>query len=113
MIPRELREELSKDPFYKRCCLTGRNDKKIDFHHALEWKGRQVQERFCILPIIIDIHQYHQGITKEVKEKLDWIWLNRATDEELLYYSKAENYLAKRNRLNKKYGKFSEKRKLL
>lgn len=105
-IPPKLREELSQDPFMQKCCLTGRSDEKVEWHHALAFGGKSVQEKFCILPVTVSIHQYHQGITKEVKEKLDWIWLNRASDEEIQRYSKAENYQAKKERLNKKYGKF-------
>jgi hypothetical protein len=29
-IPKEMREEMANDPFYKVCCITGRSDEKID-----------------------------------------------------------------------------------
>ena len=103
MIPVKLKEDLNKDPFYKKCCLTGRTDGKICFHHNLIFAGKQVQEKFAILPVIEDIHKYHRGLTSEVKEKLNWIMLNRATDTQLKMYSKATDYIAMRDRLNKKY----------
>jgi hypothetical protein len=102
-IPVKLREELAADPFYKKCCLTGTMSGKVDFHHNLIYAGRQVQEKWCILPVANSIHQYHQGITSEVKEKLKWIMYNRATDEELKKYSKCKDLIKERERLNKKY----------
>lgn len=103
MIPPELREELNRDPFYKRCCLTGRTDGKIDWHHNMLWKGKSLQKKFAILPVHISIHQYHKGLTSEVKEKLNWIMVNRMTPEELDYYSKVVSYTALKKRLNEKY----------
>ena len=103
MIPIKLREELADDPFYKKCCLTGRTSEKIEFHHNLIFAGRQVQEKFAILPICKSIHQYHNGLTSEVKEKLNWIMLNRATDKELEKYSKAIDYKKYKKLLDKKY----------
>lgn len=91
-IPIKLREELSKDPYYKKCCLTGRTDGKIDWHHNLEWQGKNLQEKFAILPVHNDIHQYHRGITSEVKLQLNKIMASRMSEAELDYYSKAVNY---------------------
>jgi len=92
MIPPLLREELSQDPFMKRCCITGRTDGKIDFHHNMSWQGKNINEKFAILPVHNDIHQYHKGITHEVKEQLNKIMAQRMTEEELDYYSKVINY---------------------
>lgn len=94
--------ELSKDPYYSRCALTGKTNKqtKIDWHHNLIYAGKQVQEKFAIVPLSRDIHN---NIVKH-KEKVDWIMLNRATDEELERYSKAIDYKRERDRLNEIYG---------
>lgn len=51
MIPIKLRNQLRINPFYKRCCLTGRID-KLDWHHAYIYKGRQIQEEWNILPVV-------------------------------------------------------------
>lgn len=99
-IPVKLKKEMEADPFYKKCCITGLTKCKIDWHHNFTWQGRQLNEKWAILPLAEHIH--HQ-ITK-YKEKCDWIMLNRATDDELRQYSKAVDYLAMRNRLNKQYG---------
>jgi len=72
--------------------LTGRTDGKIDFHHAMCWQGKNINEKFAILPVHNDIHQYHNGLTKKVKEKLNRIMASRMSEEELDYYSKAVDY---------------------
>ena len=102
-IPIKLREDMASDPYYKRCCITGRTSEKIDFHHKLIFGGRQVNEKFCILPLAKSVHDK----IVEYKEKCDWIMLNRATDEELARYSKAIDYKRMREVLNKKYGTYN------
>jgi hypothetical protein len=99
-IPTKLKIELNDDVFYTRCCLTGVSNRetKIDFHHNLIYAGKQVQEKFCILPLAKSVHD------KLPKELCDWVMWNRATDEEIARYSKAENYQLTKERLNKKYG---------
>lgn len=100
-IPDTLRSEMANDPYYKKCALTGTTDGKIDWHHNFIYAGRQVNEKWCIIPLSKPIHDK----IDYYKEKVDWIMLNRATDEELIMYSKAIDLIAKRNRLNKLYGK--------
>lgn len=101
-IPKELLEEILADPFYRKCCVSGSSSGKIDFHHNLIYGGKQVQAKFCILPLSKEVHDdivYY-------KEQCDWIMLNRATDDELRRYSKATNYIRERERLNKRYGTY-------
>lgn len=80
---------------------------RLTKEHAIIFKGRQLQEDWAIL----DICEYHHGVNrfqdggKMNKEKHVWFALNRATDTELLAISKAENYIALRDRLNAKYNK--------
>jgi len=92
MIPKKLLNEILEDKFYKKCCLTGKPYGKIDWHHNMTWQGKNVQEKFAILPVHNSIHQYHNGLTSEVKEKLNRIMVSRMTEEQLDYYSKAVNY---------------------
>lgn len=108
-IPPSLRKEMEADLFYKKCCISGSTSEKIDWHHNLIFAGRQVNEKFCILPLAKSIHD---NIVK-YKEKCNWIMLNRASDVELLRYSKATNYIKERERLNKIYGEYNKSRKLL
>jgi hypothetical protein len=101
-IPPKLKQEMAEDPFYKKCCITGTpaTSAKIDWHHGLTYAGKQLQERFAIIPLRKDIHD---NIVL-YREKCDWIILNRANDQQLKKYSKAIDLTAKRDRLNKKYG---------
>jgi len=98
-IPKALRLELEKDPYYKKCCITGITTGKIDWHHNLIFAGKQVNEKFCILPLAKSIHD---RIT-EYKEVCDWVMLNRATDAELERYSKAIDYKRMKEKLNEIY----------
>lgn len=102
-MPLKLRDELSNDPYYRRCCVSGSNSEKIDFHHNLIFAGRQVNEKWCILPLAKSIHD---NIARN-KEVCDWIMLNRGTDEELERYSKAVDLLRRREVLNNKYGVYN------
>lgn len=99
-IPPKLREEMSEDPYYKSCCLQGACIGRVEWHHNLIYAGRQVNEKFCILPLC----EYHHRNIVKIKEVVDHRMLNRATDDELRKYSKAVDYIALRERLNKKYG---------
>lgn len=102
-IPPKLKAEMAADPYYKKCCISGRlaTNTKIEWHHNLIFAGKQVQEKWCILPLAEDIHR---EIVK-YKEKCNWIMLNRSTDADLERYSKAINYKLLREKLNQKYGK--------
>jgi len=100
---------MSADKYYSRCCITGSTSEKIDFHHNLIFGGRQVNEKFCILPLAKSVHD---NIVK-YKEICNWIMWNRATEAQILQYSKANNYTRERDNLNKKYGIYNESWKLL
>ena len=102
-IPPKLKDDMASDQYYKKCCITGSTSEKIDWHHNLIFGGKQVNEKFCILPLAKSIHD---KIVK-YKEICDWIMWSRATDEEIRRYSKAENYFAKRDKLVAKYGQYS------
>lgn len=108
-IPPKLRKDLEKDPYYKLCCITGARD--VQWHHNLIFAGRQVNERWCILPLSEKIHDLARN--KEVKEILDWIMINRATEEQLKIYSKAVDYVIMKETLNKKYGRYTPDRFVL
>ena len=93
-IPDDLRAELAAD--------TGRRDEKIDWHHALIFGGKQVNESWAILPVARSLHL--KADYPAIKEKLNWVMLNRATDEQLRPYCKLIDYVRMREQLNAKYG---------
>lgn len=97
-IPEKQRLEMSDDPFYKKCCVADFSCRgKIQFHHNLIFAGKR--QNVGILPLC----EYHHRIESSIKDKLDWIMLNRMSDSELDIYSKAENLYNKRDRLNKRH----------
>lgn len=109
-IPLKLRKEIEADPYYKHCCITGmpKSVIKLEWHHNFKFANRQINEKWCILPVSHDIHK---NIDKSTQEMLDHRMLNRATDEELKKYSKAEDLIKKRDRLNKKYSEYETNNK--
>lgn len=109
-IPPRLRKQLAADPFYKKCAREGLHGHecggRITWEHAIMFAGKQVQERFAILPICAKGHEvdsYQDGgdLDKEVHL---WLALSRATDDELRAISRTIDYRQKLNRLNVQYG---------
>lgn len=106
-IPPKLRKELAADPFYSVCCITEQGPMRgdrIEWHHNMIFAGRQVQKAFAILPVLQSIHA--RAFEPEVKERMNWVMLNRATDDELRAVSRAIDYLRERARLNAIYGPY-------
>lgn len=108
-IPKTLREDMAHDPFYTVCCITGERstrEDRIEWHHHLIYAGKQVQKKFAILPIKHSIHE--KVHLPEIRERLDWIMLNRASDAELLEISRVKDMFLYRAKLNRKFGTFEE-----
>lgn len=114
----KLRKKLAANPFYKRCARNEalddhqcqpdpRTGRMIEWEHALIHAGCQVQLEFAIVPLCWWAHR-GPGL---VKEKNIWIALNRATDNEIVSISKAQDYFQYRAFLNKKYGPYIESAK--
>lgn len=111
-IPAKLKKTLAADPEYRHCLrweylqdhfcqpdpISG---KIIEWEHAIIFGGKQVQERWAIIPICWWAHR-GPGLVKEINV---WIALMRAPEERLLQLSKAVNLIRERNRLNSIYGK--------
>lgn len=86
---------------YHRCA--GR----ITWEHALTYKGKQIQERFAIIPLC---YEYHLGNALN-KERNQWVALNRMSDDDERKYQRA-NFKQKRNYLNKKFGEVWSENKI-
>lgn len=52
-LPKKLKQEILADDYYRRCCLTylDNKDTKIDWHHAWEYAGKQINEKWAIMPV--------------------------------------------------------------
>ena len=107
-IPLKTRKEIKSDPFYKTCARAedGSCQGRITIEHALIYAGRQINEKWALIPLC----EYHHAVDKHQdggdlnKEKNIWIALNRATNEQLHVLSKAINYIEYKKRLNDTYG---------
>ena len=110
-IPLKMRAEMEAMPVYKTCLRrtllkdhicepNPLNGQLIEWEHAIRFKGPKLNEIWAIIPICYLVHRGGK-LNKEINV---WIALNRATTEELKAISKAEDYLATRDRLNAKYG---------
>lgn len=95
------------DPYYKVCARVneGGCDGNITLEHAILYGGKQVNEKWAIIPLCAR----HHGVLKWQdhgllnKEKNEWIALNRATDEELEALSKVKDWKHRRDMLNEKF----------
>ena len=98
-IPEQLRDEMSKDKYYKKCCLC--KSSPVQWHHNLVFASKQVNEKECILPVCERCHNLARNT--ETKEKLDLIMLTRMSPEQMTKYSKAVNLFQRYNYLTRKY----------
>jgi len=104
-IPQKMRDEMSQDKFYSRCCLAGLIgipcSGRIEWHHNFTYKGTRINEPWCILPVC---HNHHENEKRsDVKELLNWIMLNRKKD--FSEYDRCTPSLDyQKKRLNEYYG---------
>ena len=112
-IPEKLKKEMAADPYYSVCARSGLHghtcDGSITWEHVLIYSGRQLNERWAIIPLCEKAHSvnnYQDGgdLNKEINV---WIALNRASEEDLASISKVIDYKRKRNILNQKYGRYT------
>ena len=110
-ISPKVKEELAKEKDICARIADGNCAGRITWEHTLIYAGKQIDEVWAI----IHLCEYHHAVNTYQdggelnKEKNVWIALNRASDEELLKYSKATNYIKERERLNKIYGVYKSK----
>lgn len=74
-IPEKIKAVLRADPFMVHCCLCD-SPEKPEWHHAFKYAGQRVNEIWCILPLCRECHK--KADYTEIKEKTDWIMINRA-----------------------------------
>ncbi len=103
-----------EDEFYGRCALESDGCMgRITLEHAIIHAGRQLNEKWAIIPLCayhhsVDEFQDGDGLDKELNE---WVALSRATAEDLVTYSKAVDYLQRVVYLTGKYGVYDPVRR--
>lgn len=106
-ISTPVKAKILADRFYEKCARHGPECKgRVTWEHTLIYAGKQIDEAWAIIPLCayhhaVDEYQDRGDLQKEINI---WIALNRATDDELRTYSKAVDYIKKKQELNKKYG---------
>jgi len=82
-IPLKMRKEMADDPFYSVCVHESvQCGGRIEFDHVFIYAGKQVNEKWAILPTC---REHHVHITQFRKES-ERIAVARATPEELSKY---------------------------
>lgn len=121
-IPYQLRRELRRDPFYRRCSkayigFDSNCDGRITWEHAITYAGKQVNEWWAIIPLC----EYHHSVGQKWQARGDldkrfneWVALSRLFNSSDEYieemkkkYPKAFNlWVIQCSNLIEKYGEF-------
>ena len=111
-IPPKIRAQIDQDIFYKHCAFKylGECEGRTTVDHTVIFAGRQIDDLFNLVPVCAKHHGvdfFQDAGTELPKDMRLWVALNRATDDDLLKYSKAINYIREKERLNTLYGKYN------
>lgn len=102
MIPPVIRENLSNNKYMqtcKYCDLKGIKETKVEWHHALKYAGRSMQEEYSIIPLCSEHHRGALGtIHSDVKTYSEYLAISRGINELTKKYPKVNwqqqlNYL--------------------
>lgn len=86
-IPIKLRKEIAEDPYMKTCARkNGECNGRITWEHAWIYAGRQIQEKWAIIPLCV-YHHLEEGLDKRENQRIS---LARATKEDLSKYPKKD-----------------------
>lgn len=105
-VPEQVLKQYLNDPFSHECCICGSDRPQL--HHNLIYGGRQVNEKWTFIPLCLVHHEMADD--RNFRRLLDWVMFNRATRAQLLKYSRAKEYVGKKNWLNSVFGDFSIER---
>lgn len=106
MIPSKLLKEILEDEYYKKCVRwkEGTCRGRITFEHAIQYAGRQVNEKWAIIPLCAyhhEVDEFQDGGDLQ-KDLNHFFAIQRATDDDLAKYPRKDwNQLKKY--LNEKY----------
>lgn len=99
-IPKTLKDDIASDPYYKHCARrSGECEGRITWEHAWIYAGRQINEKWTIIPLCW-YHHLGSGLNKEVNQYLSIV---RASENDLRKYPKGD-WHQKRRYLVGKYG---------
>lgn len=58
-ISNEVKEENQNNPFFKTCCVIDCTNKDIEWHHPLQYAGRQITD--IVVPLCVSHHRGENG----------------------------------------------------
>jgi|TARA_R100001530_G_scaffold21901_2_gene17999 hypothetical protein len=105
-IPPDLLKQILNDPYYKKCIRHKEKacEGRITLEHTFIYAGRQINEKWSIVPLCAKHHevdQFQDAGTMD-KEYGQYIALTRATDEDLAKYPR-KNWQQRKKYLYSKY----------
>lgn len=104
-IPLKLKEQMSCDPFMKRCIHADAGrfaecDGRIEWEHAHVYKGRQINEKWAIVPVC-ERHHRGGGLNKEFNR---YCALKRADMDDICERMPRYDWRLEFKYLERKYG---------
>lgn len=80
-IPPEQRDRMSQDPFYSKCCIKSAEcSGRIEWHHALTYKGTRIDDPWSIVPMCTHHHKEEAKYRREIMKVI----YSRVTREQIL-----------------------------
>ena len=70
-IPKEIRHELSYDPYMRDCIIKdGQCEGRIEWNHAFSYSGKRQNSIWCILPMCTFHHRTEAAHREEIRDQL-------------------------------------------
>lgn len=93
-IPPAIREQLSEDPFMKKCVIDDSTcEGRIEWNHAFTYKGKRVNELWSLIP---QCHHHHD-MTRSVNVK----WhVEEAMRDRIIFFGASKDFKEKYPRSN-------------
>jgi hypothetical protein len=93
----KLKAIMNQDPYMDKGCICGHDNRKnIEWHHAIIYRNRQVDERWAIVPTCHFCHE-------DELERLEYIALLRADVLDLSAINKARHFTKRIGYLSDKF----------
>jgi len=104
-ISLSVKRAILKDDFYKACCRCGADT--VEWHHALQYGGSQLNEKFAIVPAC---HACHLAVdtTPDAKDYFKFVAISRMPGDKKMRYERY-NWNQEKKRIIEHYPDFQIK----
>lgn len=100
-IPQKLRLEIAEDLYYKKCARSNCDcNGRITLEHAFIYAGKQINEKWAIIPLCV-YHHLGDGLIKKLNQ---YIALSRADIDDLCRRMPKKNWQQEYKYLTSIYG---------